>query len=353
LRIAITADVHLTSYKKNPERYNALENILVQMVEDNIRKLIIAGDLFDSSCDNPGEFENLIDNEKYNHLIIYIIPGNHDPALSRGTFTSHNIHFLTNPELINLSEDVSFFFLPYSAGTTQGQVLAAFQKELENKSWILVAHGDYRASTNLRNPYEAGYYMPLSRREIHMYHPLKVFLGHIHVPFDSDLLHYPGSPCGVDISEKGIRSFIIYDTNTNKIKRQSIRTDVIYFQETLTVLPVEDEVNYLRDLLERRISAWGLDEEQKQACRARIIVQGYSNNRQLVLQTITDYVTQENISLLEPVDLSKVKISDDVMRADIVLLVQERLYEMCLSENEDEPTIDDYILSAMNQIYRG
>ena len=86
MKIAITADVHLTSYEKHPERFNALKNILDQMVDQNIDKLIIAGDLFDAACDNPGEFEKLVGQEKFKHMIIYIIPGNHDPALSSGSF---------------------------------------------------------------------------------------------------------------------------------------------------------------------------------------------------------------------------------------------------------------------------
>jgi len=80
-------------------------------------------------------------------------------------------------------------------------------------------------------------------------------------------------------------------------------------------------------------------------------VQGYSFDRELVSRTISEVMVQEDIALIEPPDLSKLKISDDVMRADITLSVQERLKELDLPESRDEPTIDDYILSAMSQIY--
>ena len=126
MKIAITADVHLTSYERNPERYHALENILDQLVDDNINTLIIAGDLFDSSCNNPGEFEDLIGKEQYKNLAIYIIPGNHDPSLSAGTFTTQNIHYITEPEITKLLGEVSFIFVPYQSEKTLGEVLATF-----------------------------------------------------------------------------------------------------------------------------------------------------------------------------------------------------------------------------------
>ena len=353
MKIAITADVHLTSYDNNPERFHAFENILDQMDDRHIERLIIAGDLFDASCDNPAEFETLVSQEKFKHLTIHLLPGNHDPALSTGTFTVRNIIYLTEPELIELTQDTSLLFVPYKVETNMGEVLAAFEGEVDPAQWILIAHGDYLASTNLRNEYEPGSYMPLSRGEIQMYRPKKVFLGHIHLPFDSDILHYPGSPCGLDISETGIRSFLIYDTATNQVLRQPIETDVIFFQEVLTVLPLEDEAAYLSKLLDQRVSAWGLNQDQKDAVRARIVVQGYSSNREAVLATIMDYMAQAGIQLIEPPDLGKVRVSDDRMRAEIVLSVQERLEELGLPDDSDEPGVDDYILSAMSQVYGG
>ena len=351
MKIAITADVHLTSYNKNPERYHALENILDQLVEENIDTFIIAGDLFDASCDNPGEFEDLISKKDYKNLAIYIIPGNHDPALSTGAFTIQNIHYLTEPELTNLSREVSFLFVPYQSETTLGEILATFEEELEPGQWVLVAHGDYLSSTTLRNEYEQGLYMPLSGREIQRYQPRKVFLGHIHAPFDSDILHYPGSPCGLDITEVGSRSFLIYDTINGSVERQPIKTDVIFFQEFLTVLPVEEETKYLREILERRITNWGLNETQIKAVEARFVVQGYSSNRELISNKINEYLNQNNINLIEPVNLSQLRIANDVMRSDIAVAVQRRLETLGLPEGSDEPTIDDYILSAMSQIY--
>ena len=46
MKIAVTADVHLTTREDNPERFNALEDILGSLEGLGIEHLIIAGDLF-------------------------------------------------------------------------------------------------------------------------------------------------------------------------------------------------------------------------------------------------------------------------------------------------------------------
>tara|TARA_Y100000310_G_C20324759_1_gene642424 strand:+ start:549 stop:722 length:174 start_codon:yes stop_codon:yes gene_type:complete len=55
MKIAITGDVHLTRKSEHPERYNAIENIMDQLIANNIDNLIIAGDLFDADTNNYSE----------------------------------------------------------------------------------------------------------------------------------------------------------------------------------------------------------------------------------------------------------------------------------------------------------
>jgi DNA repair exonuclease SbcCD nuclease subunit len=65
MKIAITADIHLKNKEKYPERYNALKNILDQLIESNINNLIIAGDLFDINSQNYSVFDDLCKQKKY------------------------------------------------------------------------------------------------------------------------------------------------------------------------------------------------------------------------------------------------------------------------------------------------
>lgn len=353
MKIAITADVHITSQKKNPERYRAFINILDQLITLNINTLIIAGDLFDESCNQPGELEEVFKKSKFDQIKIYIIPGNHDPVLSRGAFTLGNLEYITQLKQMEISNNTSLLFVPYQPRTSIGEILSSCPFPLNPNEWILVGHGDYLAGIHLRNNYEDGFYMPFSGRDLQMYQPRKVFLGHIHAPYDSSIVHYPGSPCGLDISETGIRSFIIYDADRNDTERIYVDTDIIYLQETIIVLPTADEEDYVRKILEGKIASWCLNDEQKKKARLRVNLQGYSSDRARLSEITTDFLTQNGIVLDENPDLSRVKLSTDLTRASIATDVQKQILEMALPEGQDEPTIDEYILHALNQIYKG
>jgi len=84
MKVALTADVHLTSKKDHPERFNAFSDILSQTMALGIEHLIVAGDLFDQSLKNYAEFDALCKLKKHQGLQIHIIPGNHDPYDDRG-----------------------------------------------------------------------------------------------------------------------------------------------------------------------------------------------------------------------------------------------------------------------------
>lgn len=353
MKVAISADVHLTKYTKNPERYHALENLLDQMISQEIETLIIAGDLFDASCIDPGEFEKFYNQKKYSKITLYLIPGNHDPVLAGGLFTLPNLKYKIKPELVQVSKEIPFLFLPYKENSSIGEALASISFPIPSDNWIIVAHGDWLANTALRNNYESGFYMPLTSRDIQLYKPQKVFLGHIHAGKDTAVVHYPGSPCGLDISENGIKSFLVFDTGSGKVERIPLDTDVIYFQELLTFIPLDDEVEYIKRMLNLKMTLWSLNEKQKKKAVIRIAVQGYSSDRNKISKAIIDEIRVQGYKMYEPPDLSRVKISNDVMRADIAEAVQEKILELNLPQELDEPTNDEYILSALSQVYGG
>jgi DNA repair exonuclease SbcCD nuclease subunit len=68
MRIAITADLHLTSRAKAPQRYAAFEDILAQAIEMHIETILIAGDVFDASLRDYSEFDALCQDPNYRHL---------------------------------------------------------------------------------------------------------------------------------------------------------------------------------------------------------------------------------------------------------------------------------------------
>ena len=132
MKIAITADIHLKTDKENPERFNALQDILDQLADENIKHIIIAGDLFDIESQNYSIFDELCKKEEHRSTNFYIIPGNHDPSISSKYFTSENIKVFDKPTFQDFDDCTSsFFFIPYFAGKSMGDEQAvAYDRQL-------------------------------------------------------------------------------------------------------------------------------------------------------------------------------------------------------------------------------
>ncbi len=249
MKVAITADVHLTTRNEHPDRFHALIKILRDAKNEGISHLIIAGDLFDASRQTYNEFEALCQRVKESGMQFTIVPGNHDPAINNQTIVGDNINIISTPTLQEIAGG-TFLFVPYRHNETMGDVLAEFADKLPSDKWILVGHGDWSDSWRMPNPTEPGVYMPLTRRDISAYRPARVFLGHIHRFLDQPPVHYVGSPCGLDITETGRRRYLIYETDSNQVVPQTIETDVIYFNEQFVILPCQDELAYLKQQIQ-------------------------------------------------------------------------------------------------------
>jgi len=353
MKIAITADSHLTTRERHPERLHALNNILDQLVEQGIKTLIIAGDLFDVTCTAPGEFEEVLKKKKYSKVNLYIIPGNHDPVLSEGTFSLQNIKYITKPQLIEIDGSVPFVFIPYIQGSSIGEILATGDLPVEPGSWVLVGHGDWLTGTAQKNQYESGTYMPVSGRDLLLYKPRKVFLGHIHAQTDSPIVHYPGSPCSVDPTEIGYRSFLIFDTETWQVSRSVVETDHLFFSEQITVLPLDGEDAYVRSLLSTRVKLWDIPPTHQSKVRVRIKARGYSRDRLGLAKVIRDQLIDFQFADDDQPDISQVKLSNDLTQGKIAEQVKQKIDAMDLHPKPGEPDRDDILLAAMNMIYGG
>ena len=182
MKIAVTADIHLKADDKEgnkyPERLNALRYILDSILKDGIRNLIIAVDLFDIESQNYSVFDQLCRESKYSGINIYIVPGNHDPAINPKYFTAASIKVFSDPKILTLNNSsdflqeaspgsastdadlLSFFFIPYVPGKSMGEILAEY-KQILPRRWVLIGHGDYLSGIKIPNIYETGVYMPL------------------------------------------------------------------------------------------------------------------------------------------------------------------------------------------------
>jgi len=348
LKIAITADIHLNSYKETPERYHALKDIFQQAVSTSLDAVLISGDLFNQDFNNYSDFENLA--KEFPKLKIWILPGNHDPKISSRSLVGKNLRIFEKAEIVDA--DIPFLMLPYQAGITMGEVIACHVESLARRSWVLFGHGDWLDGIRKPNPLETGTYMPLTRADLDRYQPARVFLGHIHARSDG-LIHYPGSPCGIDITETGKRRFLVFDSSTGDVESRTVKTDVIYHIANLLILPVEDEAAYLRNLISSEKRKWKVSKEDVVKTKIRVKVQGYTQDKGALNKVLQEEFKDFSFYNEESHNLDDVSVSVDQNRIRIAEQVKDKIENLELSHSPDEPGRDLVIMKSLKLIFEG
>jgi len=350
MRIAVTADLHLTTRKEHPDRFAALADILRQSGRLAVDWLIIAGDLFDQSRQNFADFEKAYKAAHPAGLPVSVIPGNHDPELKAGALAVEGLEVVSEPSLRPAGDDFNLLLVPYRAGTAMGEHLPPFAGQLKPRRWALVSHGDWSGGLRGADPGEPGVYMQLTRGDLAAHQPAVALLGHIHAPYDGSPVYYPGSPCPLDINETGLRRFLIFDTQTLAVTGQRVDSPRIYFNETVVMLPVEDEAATLREQLQKRIRDWGLPEGWEDRVRVRMRIGGYSIDRAAV-----DKVAREAMAAFtfygEGPDLLALGHTQDADRIEIARQVQEWIAALEWKQDPGEPSKDEILSEALAVIY--
>jgi DNA repair exonuclease SbcCD nuclease subunit len=350
LRIAITADLHLTTQQDHPERFATLQNILQQCGELDIDRLIIAGDLFDQSQQNYAEFEQAYSDSRPDNLAVTVIPGNHDPQLVQGALAVEGLEVISETTVVPAGENFDLLFVPYKNGTSMGEHIPPFQTQLRAGQWALISHGDFESGLRAPDPNEPGVYMPLTRSDLEAHHPALAILGHIHAPSDGPPVYYTGSPCPLDINETGLRRFLILDSESLEVTSQQVDSPRIFFNETIVMLPVEDESAYLRSELEQRIQNWSLPEGWEDRVRQRLTIVGYVADRSAVEAVAREALA--NFAFYDDgPDLSELNHAVDTDRIHIAQQVQEWIEELDWPEGDGEPAKEDIALEALRVIW--
>ena len=348
MRIAITADVHLAIKGDYPERYNALENILGQIEAENIKTLLIAGDLFDRDFHNYTEFERLC--KKHPKIQIHIIPGNHDAGISRKSIVSPNIQIYTVPTVIEIGPN-SFLFVPYKEKTKMGEQIASLEDEMKGKEWVLIGHGDYYGGVKELNPLEPGTYMPLSRENVVTFAPQAVFLGHIHKPVNWNNVYYAGSPCGLDIGETGKRRFLVYDTEDGTTVSMVVATYVLYFKESFVIVPLDNEVALLKQEIAKRIQSWNVDPSDYSKIIVKIEAIGYAMDRSAILSALKEDFDRFRYYNDEGPLIDKLYMSSDRQLSTIAERTTKLIDELEWDYGGDQPAREQLKIEALKVIY--
>ena len=351
MKIAVTADVHLTNREAHPERVHALQSIIKTMKEEKCQHLIIAGDLFDADYRNYSEFDEFC--QKHKDMTFLIIPGNHDAQLRGSSFAASNIRIFEEPELVALDlMSRPILFIPYLRDKSMGQIIVQYTEQLINQEWVLVGHGDWIEGMREVNPVEPGIYMPLTRVDFQACPPICGILGHIHKSLNTGPVYYPGSPCPMHINETGKRQILMLDSESGQVKPVPITSDILYFRAELVILPLKNEQEYIEKQINAMAASWQLDEEAKKKTRIRVVVTGYSANKKALDQMIR--AAFKGFAFLEKdagPDLSEVYDANDAELAEIAERTASAVARLPLEEMGQAPSREEILMHALHTIY--
>ena len=351
MKIAITADCHLTTPDKNPERYNVLINLIKECKYSGIEHLLFAGDIFDQDTNNPALFESLFQNLG-DDLHIIILPGNHDAGLSNRSFTNPSIRVITQPEWFETGTSTRLLLIPYKGLTNMGDQVAEIMTPEKMERFVLVSHGDWLGNKNIRNNYEPGTYMPLLAADINQFQPIQVILGHIHIPYSDGRVHYVGSPCGLDITETGQRSFVVYDTTSESIKRQPLDTDVIFLNYKIAIFPHDDELSMIQTKFNRQLAKENLTPSQLEKIKLRLEIIGCSQNKSAVKESAILWLRQIGITNCE-ILTDSLRNNDDIVLKQLAEMVSIKINSEFFLDSAGFPTKEEILHQAMETLYGG
>ena len=349
MKIGLTADLHLAGREKFPERYKSFVNILEQCKQLNISQLIIAGDLFDINQNNFSDFEKIVNSENYAGLRLHIIPGNHDFGLTNKKFSTGNVRIYSEAEWINFDDEWQFLLVPYQKNKTMGEVIQEKSAAGLPEKWILVGHGDWFLGQAKPNLYEPGIYMPLTKKDLDLYNPAFVFLGHIHKNLMGPRVFYPGSPSALDITETGYRYFLVFDSERSGVEQQKVNADLLYFDNELLVFPTEDEETFLKEQMIRIKESWNISPEDVEKIRLRLKVKGFSADRSRLQKTISEGFN--GVAFYEEPDLTDVSFAFDPEKNFLFKQVLQELDSLDLKGKADMPLKNEILDEALQLIF--
>ena len=215
MKYVVTADLHLSNYNNDkkidglPERLFSIMTTLEQMAnfatENNISRVIIAGDVYDTKNIIYSLAQNTFVNylRKWNDLQFFMIDGNHDVANKTGNGESSLdvINSLQNVVVFHKSSIIdNILFVPW-----YHNMINDIKSEQHCK--FLVAHlGVNEAQLSSGISVVSDIKMSdLSKFET-------CWFGHYHKPQHIKNMYYVGSPIQLNAGEREEKRFLVIDT---------------------------------------------------------------------------------------------------------------------------------------------
>lgn len=358
MKIAVTGDIHLREEK--PERLENLRIFIKEIQPQGIDKIIIAGDLFDKGFKEHKFFEACC--KLYPGIDFYIIPGNHDPEVMQGLFGSDNIRVFSEPDFKNF-DNKQFLFLPYKNNSSVAKALESREdgvKEIDKNGCYLITHGDVTGSRIRDTGNEEGYF-PISKSDIIRFGFKKVFLGHIHkphIPYENYDIFYPGSLYPLDITETGIRKYIVYDTKTDSVEFKTFKNPVLYDHWVFLVIPGTNEKKQIQDQYDDFISS--ISQEYggtsfKEKLTVRVSARGFTvEGVDQIVVFIKNVIKKDSITIDGSIDTSELyKAEDNPALNEIARRVIDIIEDECRRYGTEQffPGKERIITQALKRVY--
>ncbi len=357
MKIAITADIHLDV--NHPDRRDALMDILEQLEREGISDLIIAGDLFDKDGDDTAYASFRECCRAHPSIKLHIIPGNHDPEKSLRHIDEKNLVKYFKTEAKNF-DGFFMLFIPYKKGLSMSEELQANYEEISENSWGFVGHGDFIDGRREINPLEKGVYMPLKRGDLGLPGLRRVFLGHIHKPTDpkqplAGKVTYPGSPQGLDVTESGSRSFIIYDTKNDVVTSCKVNGSKYFLDETIFVFPDDRENEILADEFKTRIRKSQIPLEAiKEKGLIRIKIMGFVSDIESLKESFRKVFNEVGITPYDDrtPNFDQLFAVTDTKKEKLSQMVLEKINRCEWNFGGNEPSLEEVKMASMRFIYK-
>jgi hypothetical protein len=117
------------------------------------------------------------------------------------------------------------------------------------------------------------------------------------------------------------------------------------------VVPVDDEVKVLEHEIERRIEAWGLNNEDRAKVYVRVKITGYTTDKRSIHEALEVGFGQYQFYKDEGVDAENLETATDDQRNAIAQRARDMLDELAWDFGGDEPERERVLIAALETVY--
>ncbi len=117
------------------------------------------------------------------------------------------------------------------------------------------------------------------------------------------------------------------------------------------MLPVDNEMNYIKKQITERIEGWGLEQSERAKTQIKVKFYGYSSDKRRLMEIIKESFHVFNFYKNWEPDLSEVSVADDVNRAEISNRVSAWIEKLNWNKTNNHPSKELILLQALKVIY--